>query len=134
MVWAVLVALALPAAHSPVDAKITQKYLVPLCLDGQTVKPGVRRWHLPPGLHTFSFTMRNDPRHGVPGAAADPGIATVEGILEEGHHYEVEVRASPSAFSRRVWARGEWKPVLRDRSGNRISSGDPTWQSIACAP
>jgi hypothetical protein len=61
-----------------------------------------------------------------------PGVAVVAFTLEAGHKYEVEVRASPTAFSSRTWERGEWKPVVRDRTIDRIVSGEPRWSGSVC--
>ena len=122
---------AQPAAS--VKVKVTQSYLVPTCLDGMPTG-GKRTWTMPAGVHTMSFTMRNEPRPG--GAAAStgsPGVAAVTFTLEAGHNYEVEVRADPTTFSRRVWEREQWQPVVRDRTADRIVSSEPRWDD-ACRP
>jgi hypothetical protein len=118
----------------PVEVKVTQKYLVPVCRDGEPVKKGERRWRLTAGTHAFAFTMRNAPRPGIPEAGAAPGVAVVQFALEAGHRYEVEVRAPAMAFSARVWKRGDWTPVVRDRTADRIVSGEPQWRDSGCGP
>lgn len=124
---------SVPAA----EVRITHKYLSPLCLDGVPIKPGERSWRAGVGTHSLAFTMQNEPRQGAePHQRVDPkgapGVASVWFSLEAGHKYEVEVRASPIAFSSRVWERGEWKPVVRDRTADRVVSGEPTWTDSAC--
>ncbi len=110
------VGLAQPS--STVDVKVTQKYLVPVCLDGEPVKSGERRWPLAVGQHSMGFTMQSK---------GTPGVATVSFSAETNHRYEVEVRAPSLSFSSRVWERGEWKPVVRDRTVDRIVSSEPLW-------
>ena len=107
--------------------KVTQSRLVPTCLDGRST--GDRRsWTLANGDHTMAVTMRNEPRPGVAAESVDsPGVAVVTFTLEAGHEYEVEVRAPPETFSRRVWEREQWTPVVRDRTVDRIVSSDPRW-------
>ena len=86
------------------------------------------------------FTMRNDPRKGgMPQQANDPksapGFAAVSFTLETGHKYEIEVRAPAMALSTRVWEREDWKPVVRDRTADRLVSSEPSWhESGACKP
>jgi hypothetical protein len=36
------------------------------------------------------------------------------------------------AFARRIFKRGTWKPVVRDRTTDRIVSSEPVWSEIAC--
>lgn len=136
---AVLLMLGVPvAAKEPLaEVKVTQRYLESVCLDGAPVKPGERNWRLGVGAHSLAFTMRNDPRQGVephqriePKGA--PGVAEVSFTLEASHKYEVEVRASAMAFSTRVWERGEWRPVVRDRTADRVISGEPQWRDSGC--
>jgi hypothetical protein len=115
-----------------VEVKVTQKYLVPLCLDGRPVESGDRRWKLASGSHSLAFTMRNSPRTEVPGAEVAPGFAVVGVVLEAGHEYEVEIRAPETTFSSRVWKEGEWKPVVRNRTTDRIVSGEPEWKASGC--
>jgi len=50
------------ASEPTVEVKVTQKYLVPVCLDGAPVN-GDRHWRLTLSEHTLAFTMRNEPRH-----------------------------------------------------------------------
>jgi hypothetical protein len=113
---------------------VTQAHLVPTCLDGQPAGDK-RSWTLTAGDHTIAFTMRNEPR---PGAAAEsvesPGVATVTFTIEAGHKYEAEVRAEALTFSRRVWERGHWTPVVRDRTVDRIVGGGPRWTGDDCRP
>ena len=116
------------AADSAVEVEVKQKYLVPLCLDGAPLEPGERSWKLASGAHSIASTMRNDPRSGSPVPDADPGVALVRFKLEPGHRYDVEARAPSASFSSRVWSEGEWKPVVRDRTIDRIVSGDPEWK------
>ena len=73
----------------------------------------------------MTVTMKNQPRSGRPNA--DAGFATIAFTPEPGHVYEIEVRSDPQLYSTRVWPKGEWKPVVRDRTTNRIISGEPQW-------
>jgi hypothetical protein len=123
-----------PVRTEEVEVEVKQKYLSPVCLDGQPVAPGDRRWKLSPGDHRLAFTMRNSPRSGVPGGDASPGVAVLGVTLEAGHEYEIEVRAEATTFSSRVWSEGEWKPVVRDRTVDRIVSGEPEWKVSGCEP
>jgi len=122
------------AADEPVvGVKVTHSHLQPVCADGEATKQGERSWRLLPGPHSMLFTMRNEPRTGASQSA--PGFAAVSFTLEAGHKYEVEVRAPALAFSQRVWARGDWKPVVRDRTADRLVSSEPVWsESGACKP
>ena len=63
----------------------------------------------------------------APADGADPGTAIVAVHAEPGHRDEVEVRADATTFSTRVWPKGAWMPVVRDRTSERIVSGDPEW-------
>lgn len=117
-------------ATTGVDVKVTQKYLVPVCLDGAPVKDD-RHWSLTSSEHRLAFTMKNEPRHAA-AEAGSPGFALIRFTPEEGHRYEVEVRAPETSFSTRVWNRGEWKPVVRDRTTDEIVSGEPEWRDEAC--
>ncbi len=115
--------------------KVTQKSLQPLCLDGAAVKPGERSWRLSGREHAVAFTMRNRPRTGVAGSDVTPGVAVVRFTPEAGHKYEVEVRAPATTYSTRVWERGAWAPVVRDRTVDGIVSSEPEWtESSACPP
>jgi hypothetical protein len=138
-VVAVLLMLGAPVVvEGPVaEVKVTQRYLEPVCLDGKPVTPGERRWGLSVGAHSLSFTMRNDPRQGVEPhqkvqPKQSPGVAEVSFTVEAGHRYEVEVRGPAMAYSTRVWERGEWKPVVRDRTADRVISGEPEWRDSGC--
>ena len=115
------------ASESPLpraEVNLTQKYLVAGCLDGTPITSRKRRWKLETLPHAVSFTMGDDPR--------TAGFATVRFTPQLGHKYEIEVRTEPLAFSRRVWKRGTWKPVVRDKTANRIVSGEPAWSDAAC--
>ncbi len=102
------------------------------CRDGAAVAASLRRWRQPPAPVTLAVTMRNDPRRGI--AAADPGTAVVTFTAEAGHRYEVEVRAEMMRFAVRVWPKGQWTPVVRDRTTETIVSGPATWADDApCA-
>jgi hypothetical protein len=134
-----LLALGLPGPGEAtegdaVDVKVTQKHLQPLCLDGAPVTAGRRRWRLGLQSHSLAFTMRNDPRPGTADAGAAPGIAVISFTPEAGHRYEIETRAPVSTYGRRVWKQGEWKPVVRDRTVDRVVSSDPEWREAACGP
>lgn len=76
--------------------------------------------------------MQNDPRPGVTNAA--PGFAALTFTPEDGHRYEVEVNAPVMANSQRVWPRGEWTPVVRDRTSDRVVTGEPEWLESGCLP
>lgn len=115
-----------------VSVEVTQRYLVPLCLEGAPVKGEERRWELDQKEHALAFTMQKGP-HTRQVPAGSPGIAVVRFTPEPGHRYEVEVRtSSPNSYGTRVWQRDEWKPVVRDRTVDRIVSSDPEWVA-ACS-
>ena len=122
----VLALLAVPAeAPMPrVEVNVTQKALVAVCLDGKPIETTERRWKLQARPHAVSFTMGSDP--------ARAGFATVRFTPEAGHKYEIEVRAPATSFSSRVWERGAWTPAVRDRTADRIVSGEPQWSDVAC--
>jgi len=122
------------ATDVPVVAvKVTHSHLRPVCLDGEATKQGEKSWRLAPGPHSMAFTMRNEPRTGA--ATSAPGFAAVSFTVEAGHKYEIEVRAPAMAFSQRVWEREDWKPVVRDRTSDRLVSSEPGWNdSGACKP
>jgi hypothetical protein len=113
------------------SVKVTQRHLVPVCLDAAPVKPGTRSWRTGDAPMTLTFTMRNQPRAGT--ADQPAGYATVTLVPETGHRYEVEVRAAPQTFSRRVWPEGAWTPVVRDRADDRLIGGEPVWGPPPCA-
>jgi hypothetical protein len=124
---AVLALLAAPPKGKVIRAEVDvkQKLLVPGCLDGTPLKPYQRRWRLELRPHTASFTMGSDPRQA--------GFATVRFTPVGNHKYEIEVRTEDSmAFARRIFKRGTWKPVVRDRTTNRIVSSEPEWSDVAC--
>ena len=107
-----------------VEVNLTQKYLVAGCLDGKPVTARERRWKLEARAHAMSFTMGDDP--------GKAGFATVRFTPEVGHRYEIEVRAPAMSYSRKVWERGTWKPVVRDRTADLIVTGEPEWSDSAC--
>jgi hypothetical protein len=115
-----------------IAVRLTQKYLVAVCVDGVPVDAGERRLLLDPGQHTLAFTMRNSPRPGRAGGDVSPGIAVVQVVLEAKHKYEIEIRADAMTYSSRVWTKGGWKPVVRDRTEDRIISGEPDWSESDC--
>jgi hypothetical protein len=119
---------------SRVELKITQRHLEPLCLDGASVKLGQREWRLSLREHSLAFTMRNQPREGAPAPEAPAGVAVVTFTPEAGHKYDVEVRADETSYARRVWRQGEWRPVIRDRTAERIVSTHPVWSESPCQP
>ncbi len=114
-------------AQTSARLRITQRALVVQCVNGTAVAPRTRAWTVAEPV-TLAVTMRNEPR---PGSASvgggDPGTAIVGFTPEPGHRYEVEVRAQPMRFSTRVWPKGEWTPVVRDRTTDRVVSGLPDW-------
>jgi hypothetical protein len=126
--------LASGSAQQPADVKVTQKYLVPLCLDGAPVKSDLRRWKLSPTEHSMTFTMRNTPRKGMTATPGGAGIVVIKFTLEAGHKYELEARAASTTFSTRVWERGAWSPVVRDRTADRIVATEPVWTDAGCHP
>lgn len=119
--------MAEPAAGA---LRLTQRALVPVCLDGAPVAGGRRSWPTGAAPMTLAVTMTNRPRTGTADAA--PGQASVTFTPEAGHRYEVEVRASTEAFARRVYAAGAWTPVVRDRTTDRIVSSAPVWVTGPC--
>jgi hypothetical protein len=128
----VLMSAAVTADVAPARLQVTQRAAVVECLDGVPVPTGRRSWTVSAPV-TLAVTMRNRPRPGV--ADADPGIAIVRFTPDAGHRYELEVQAEPMRFSTRVWPKGEWAPVVRDRTTDRVVSGLPDWAtSVPCAP
>jgi hypothetical protein len=121
-------------APQPADVKVTQKYLVPLCLDGAAVKSGDRRWKLSPTEHSMTFTMTNKPRKGMVATPGGPGIVVIKFTPEAGHKYELEARAASTTFSTRAWERGAWSPVVRDRTADRVVATQPVWTEAGCRP
>jgi hypothetical protein len=104
--------------------RLTNSHLVAICMDGKAVAKETRKWDLTAPV-VLTLSMRNEPRPGVDNAA--PGLAVITFTPEHGHRYEVEVRASITANAERVWRRGQWSPVVRDRTSDRIVSGEPQW-------
>jgi hypothetical protein len=119
------------AADEPIRVRVTQRYLVARCFNGNAVDPGTRQWNVAPGPVTLAFSMRSEPRSGGP--APDSGTATVSFEAETGHRYEVEVRADAATFSSRVWRANEWIPVVRDRTTDRIVSDAARWSEAGCS-
>jgi len=119
------------AADEPIRVRVTQRYLVARCFNGNAVDPGTRQWNVAPARVTLAFSMRSEPRSGDP--APDSGTATVSFEAETGHRYEVEIRADAATFSSRVWRANEWIPVVRDRTTDRIVSDAPRWSEAGCS-
>ena len=109
-----------------VEVTVTQKALVAACLNGRPIETRERKWRLQARPQVVSFTIGSDP--------ARAGYATVGFTPEAGHKYEIEVRAPATSFSTRTWDRGTWKPAVRDRTADRIVSGEPEWSDSACPP
>lgn len=122
------------AAQEPAELRITQSHLVALCLDGRPVDEDQRRWRLGPGEHTLAFTMHNDARWTGAGEGERPGQAVIRFRAQAGRRYEVEVRADPLTYSRRVWKEREWTPVVRDRGADAVVSTDPAWVQAGANP
>jgi len=118
---------ALPAR--PADLRISNSNLLATCVAGKPISDGHRSWRVTDPV-SMTFTMRNQPRSGV--ANHDPGIAVVSFTPVAGHTYEIEVRGDAAAFSTRVWTKGEWKPVVRDRTTDQMVSTDPKWIETGC--
>lgn len=112
----------------PAEVRVTHRNLIATCVAGKPAGK-TRSWQLS-GPTTLTFTMRNDPRPGV--TNVNPGWATIAFTPEAGHEYEVEVRGDAAAFSQRVWKAGDWRPVVRNRTTDRIVSGDPQWVASGC--
>jgi len=124
----------LPAQTDGARLAITQPALVVQCFNGSAVTPRTRSWTVTTPV-VLALTMRNEPRPGMaPAGDIDPGTATITFTPEPGHRYEVEVRAEPMRFSTRVWPRGEWTPVVRDRTTDAVVSGAPVWDAPPCPP
>ena len=109
--------------------EVTRSDLVPQCLAGAPVPSGTRSWELPAGETSLLFSVRSRPRHGD--TAPDSGWAAITFTAEPGHRYEAEVRADSTAFSTRIFRSGEWTPVVRDRTTDRIVSSAPGWSEHA---
>jgi hypothetical protein len=130
MLFSMIAAMTLTAATG-VKVTITQRALVPLCVNSAPAN-NARQWTVESGPMTLALTMKNQPRPGIKNEP--PGVAVISFVPEPGHVYEVEVRAEPSSYSRRVWPAQEWTPVVRDRTTDRIVSTDPDWQYAGCVP
>jgi hypothetical protein len=111
------------------DVRITNSHLVATCVAGRVAADGERAWRLSQPT-TMAFTMKNEPRPGIENHA--PGIALIEFTPEAGHKYEIEVQTVASANSLRVWPRGKWAPAVRDRTTDRVVSGEPKWIEKSC--
>jgi hypothetical protein len=127
---ALLLSLSVAAVTAPADVRVTHSHLVVTCADGRRVDDKTRQWH-PSRPMSFTFTMRNEPRPGIANAEAD--LAVISFSPEVNHHYEIEVRADVAAYSTRVWKRGEWAPVVRDRTSDAIVSSAPRWIERGCS-
>jgi hypothetical protein len=135
LVATVVLCSAAALASGTAKVAVKQPRLQPLCVDGKTDGAHRRSWDFQPGEHVVAFTMDNAPRSGA-ATSADPGIAVIKFSVEGGHRYDVEIRAAGETYSNRVWAKGEWRPIVRDRTNaaaDRIVSGDPEWVDQACA-
>lgn len=121
-------AMAAPSAR-PADLRISNSNLLATCFAGKPISDGKRSWSVTEPV-SMTFTMRNQPRPGV--ANHDPGIAVVSFTPVADHTYEIEVRGDASAYSTRVWTKGEWRPVVRDRTTDQIVSTDPKWVEAGC--
>ena len=124
------IAAVLVVAAPAGSLKVTQRHLVAVCLDAAPVQAGTQSWRTGDAPMALTFTMRNQPRAGTEDVPA--GYATVTFSPEVGHRYEIEVRSAPQAFSRRVWPEGAWTPVVRDRTDDRLVSGEPVWGPPPC--
>ena len=122
-------ALTLWATQQTADVRVTNSHLQTACVDGKASER--RKWDLAQRETTMVFTMRNQPRPGMSGAEA--GFAAITFTPEPGHSYEIEVRSDPMMYSTRVWPKGEWRPVVRDRTTDQIVSSAPLWVGAACA-
>jgi hypothetical protein len=130
LVLALVAAAANVTGASEAKVTITQRALLPLCVNASPAGDR-RQWNVAPGeVTTLALTMNNRPRPGVKGEA--PGVATISFVSENGHQYEIEIRADPSTYSRRVWPAEEWTPVVRDRTTDRIVSSAPVWGVGRC--
>lgn len=120
-----LLSIATMAVHGQqtADVRVSNSYLQTTCVDAKA--SAERKWDLPKRDVSMTFTMKNQPRPGRPDAEA--GLASIAFTPEPGHVYEIEVRSDPQMYSTRVWPKGEWKPVVRDRTTNQIISGEPQW-------
>ena len=134
LILLVVASIGASNAQQPADVKVTQKYLVPVCLDGVPVKPGERRWKLSAAEHSMTFTMRNNPRKGMMTTPPAPGVAVIKFTVEAGHKYELETRAESTTYSTRVWERGAWSPAVRDRTADRVVATEPVWIDGGCLP
>jgi hypothetical protein len=120
------------AAPAGIPIRVTQRDLVARCFNGADVNASTRAWDVAPGPVTLAFSMRGQERPGR--SLPDPGTAEVTFTAETGHRYEVEVRADGAAFSARAWTAGEWIPVVRDRTTDRVVSDAARWVGPECRP
>lgn len=116
-------------SDAPASLKITNSHLVATCFDGKAVAAADRSWMVTAAV-SLTFTMKNEPRSGIENTA--PGLAAITFTPEAGHKYEVEVQAPAMANSQRVWPRGKWAPVVRDRTTDRTVSSEPRWIESGC--
>lgn len=121
-------AIAGPSAAGA-SLKITNAHLVATCFDGTPVAASVRSWDVAAPV-SLTFTMKNEPRTGIENVP--PGLAMITFTPEAGHKYEVEVQSTGMANSTRVWPRGKWAPVVRDRTTDMPVSSQPQWIESGC--
>ena len=124
----VAAASAAAVAQGPADLRVSHSHLIATCINGKPID-GERHWRVTAPV-SITATMQNEPRAGVGNAA--PGFAVIDFTPEPGHRYEIEVRGAAMMFSCRVWPRGEWKAVVRDRTTDRVVSSEPRWTESGC--
>lgn len=129
MILIAMLSLSIVGTAPGADVRVSNRHLVVTCVAGKPVDGNQRAWDLA-GTTSFTFTMRNEPRPGV--ANHEPGLAEISFTPVAGHRYEIEVRGNAADFSTRVWARGAWKPVVRDRTTDEIVSSEPRWIESGC--
>ena len=121
-------AMAGPSAR-PADLRISHANLLATCFAGKPISDGARSWDVTAPV-SMTFTMRNQPRPGIDNH--DPGLAVVTFTPVADHKYEIEIRGDAAAYATRVWTKGEWRPVVRDRTTNQIVSSEPQWIEKGC--
>jgi hypothetical protein len=119
-----------PTFGQTIPLRVTQRDLVPVCIDGVPVRNGDRSWKVPPGTVTMTLTMRRTERSGR--SDTDAGTAMITFSAETRHKYDVEVRADSITFSTRDWQAGAWTPVVRDRTTEQLVSSPPVWTPGPC--
>ena len=119
------------ATDGAIRVRVTQRYLVARCFNGNAVDPGTRKWDVAPGVVTLAFSMRSDspapavrcPTPAPPRSASKPKRATAT---------KWRYAPTPATFSSRVWRANEWIPVVRDRTTERIVSDAARWSEAGC--